>query len=114
MMNKLALIFLLTVTLSTAASALDYKKEGAICDSKSGYCVDFMGVSVALTRLYLGERAEKKLMAEINKVGLADFDATTFTLSGGLTCETLKKMCWTSRSREKLHKKATQTLFGKQ
>lgn len=55
-MKKIALVLLLTVTFSAQAAGLDYYKEGAICDKKSGFCVDSMGVSVALTKMYLGEK----------------------------------------------------------
>lgn len=112
-MRKIALILLLTVSFSAQAAGLDYYKEGAICDKKSGFCVDDMGVSVALTKMYLGDKAEAKLMAEINKVGIQDFDATTFTMRGGLNCDTKVKTCWTNRYDKKVDVKATQTLFGK-
>ena len=101
------------IVASTAqAAGLDYYKEGAICDKKAGFCADFMGVSVGLTKMYLGDKAEKKLMAEINKVGLQEFDATSFTMTGGLTCETKKKQCWTTRNRDKVDVKASKTLFS--
>ena len=111
-MKNIALVSLVVATFSAQAASLDYYKEGAICDKKAGFCADEMGVSVALTKMYLGDKAEKKLMAEINKVGLEDFDATSFTMSGGLTCETQKKQCWTSRNRDKVDAKATKTLFS--
>lgn len=114
-MKKLTLVVLLGIaTVAQAAAGLNYYKEGAICDKKSGFCADFMGVSVALTKMYLGDKAEQKLMAEINKVGIQDFDATTFTMRGGLTCDTKVKTCWSSRyDKSKVDVKATQTLFGK-
>ncbi len=111
-MKKITLIFLLTATVAAHAAGLDYYKEGAICDKKSGFCVDGMGVSVALTKMYLGDQAEAKLMAEINKVGIQDFDATTFTMRGGLNCDTKVKTCWTNRYDKKVDVKATKTLFG--
>ena len=61
-MRIFALISLLTVTVSAHAAGLDYYKEGAICDRKAGFCADQMGVSLALTKMYLGEKAEQKLM----------------------------------------------------
>ena len=111
-MKKLILISMLTTAFSTHAADLDYYKEGAICDRKSGFCADFMGVSVALTKMYLGDKAEQKLMAEIKKVGINDFDASTFTMRGGLTCDTKVKTCWTNRYDKKVDTKATKTLFG--
>jgi hypothetical protein len=112
-MRKLIFIALITLTATAHAAGLDYYKEGAICDKKSGFCADFMGVSVALTKMYLGDKAEQKLMAEINKVGIKDFDASTFTMSGGLTCDSKVKTCWTNRYDKKVDVKATKTLFGK-
>ena len=111
-MKKLLFISLLTLTAGAHAAGLEYHKEGAICDRQSGFCADNMGVSVALTKMYLGDKAEKKLMAEINKVGINDFDATTFTMRGGLTCDTKVKTCWTNRYDKKVDAKATKTLFG--
>ena len=107
---KIALsVFLLGA--SFCASAVEYKPH-AICDKKSGVCADSEGISVALTKMYLGDKAEAKLMAEINKVGIQDFDPTWFTMSGGLTCKTKEKMCWTSRLQEKVDSKAMKILFG--
>ena len=111
--KKIALLVLLAATSLAQAAGLEYYKEGAICDRKSAFCVDHMGVSVALTKMYLGDKAEQKLMAEINKVGIQDFDATTFTMRGGLNCDTKVKTCWTNRYDKKVDVKATTTLFGK-
>jgi hypothetical protein len=105
---------LLTLTFATPAWAgLDYYKEGAICDKKAGFCADQMGVSLALTKMYLGDKAEQKLMATIKEVGSEYFNPTSFTMSGGLTCDTKVKQCWTSKLQDKPHEKATKTLFGK-
>ena len=111
-MKKVAIVALLAATFAAQAAGLDYYKEGAICDKKSGFCVDDMGVSVALTKMYLGAKAEQKLMVEINKVGVQDFDATRFTMRGGLTCDTKVKTCWTNRYDKTVDAKATKTLFG--
>ncbi|MBS1144943.1 MAG: hypothetical protein H6R14_2349 [Proteobacteria bacterium] len=108
----LAVLSLLIAPCAVQAAGLDYYKEGAICDRKSGFCADHMGVSVALTKLYLGDKAEARLMAEINKVGIQDFDATTFSMRGGLTCDTKVKTCWTNRYDKKVDAKATRVLFG--
>ncbi len=96
---------------TAAAGGLEYK-DGAICDRKSGFCADHQGVSLAITRMYLGPAAEAHLMAEINKVSLKDFDAGTFTMRGGLTCKVTEKTCWTSKLGDKVDAKATHVLFG--
>ena len=110
-MKKLA-VCLLFLSITSYASAIEIHKEGAICDRKSGFCADHMGVSVALTKLYLGDAAEKNLMAEINKVGIQSFDSTTFTMQGGLTCDAKIKTCWTNRYDKKIDANATRILFG--
>ena len=48
-MKKLVFISLFTLTSGAHAAGLEYDKDGAICDRKSGFCADNMGVSVALT-----------------------------------------------------------------
>ena len=107
--------FRLTVVLSllaasSSAATIEYKPH-AICDKSAGFCADWEGVSVALTNMYLGDKAEAKLMATIRKVGMESFDASEFTMTGGLTCHTKEKLCWTTRLREKLDAKAMKTLF---
>jgi hypothetical protein len=111
---KTLMLFVAGIVAASLAHAggLDYK-DGAICDKKAGFCADHMGVSVGLTKEYLGESAEQKLMARIKGVGTGNFDPTWFTMSGGLTCKTQEKTCWTSRHGGKVDKKATATLFGK-
>lgn len=96
---------------STAFASVIYK-PGILCDSKAGFCADSEGVSVSVTETELGAKAGKKLMADINKVGINDFDATTFTMSGGLNCNTKEKKCYTNRYDKKVDIKATKTLFG--
>lgn len=109
-MKKLIAVAVALVS-STAFATIIYK-PGTLCDSKAGFCADSQGVSVSITEMELGAKAGKKLMAEINKVGINDFDATTFTMSGGLNCDTKEKKCYTSRYDKKIDVKATKTLFG--
>ncbi len=99
------------LTVPILAIAVEYKPK-AICDKNAGFCADWQGVSVALTKMYLGDAAEAKLMALIKTVGINDFDPTEFTMTGGLTCHTKEKLCWTSRLRETLDQKAIKTLFS--
>lgn len=113
--SKFCAIALLIASSSQAfaASSLYYPKPGGvICDKKAGFCADDQGVSVAITQMELGEKASKALMAEINKVGVANFDTTSFTMSGGLHCETKEKKCY-NKLDKKPDLKATKALFGK-
>jgi hypothetical protein len=87
-------------------------KAGVLCDKKAGFCADREGISMALTKLYLGEPAEQKMMAEINKVGLDDFDATRFVLTDGVACNCKAKQCTVSKYDAKVDAAHTQALFG--
>ena len=108
-MSLAVVLFLLAA--GAWAASIEYKPH-AICDKSAGFCADWEGVSVALTKMYLGDKAEAKLMATIREVGLESFDASEFTMTGGLTCHTKEKLCWTTRLREKQDAKAMKTLFG--
>ena len=95
-------------------NAITYPKPGGvICDKKSGFCVDDQGVSVAITEMELGKKASKNLMAQIRTVGIENFDTTSFTMTGGLHCETKQKKCFTNKYDNVIDAKATKTLFGK-
>lgn len=108
----LGLLALIASTAVFAASSVYYPKPGGvICDKKAGFCADSQGVSVAITETELGPKAAKNLMDQIKQVGVADFDATSFTMSGGLYCETKKKQC-TNKLDHKVDQKATKALFG--
>ena len=111
----LVLSLVLISSLSTAAAltgSVYSPMAGVICDKKSGFCADTEGVSVALTKEYLGAKAEKHLMDEINKVGMQDFDATRFTMSDGIACSTTAKQC-VGRNDRKVDAAHTRALFGK-
>jgi Fels-1 Prophage Protein-like len=104
----------LTFAESKPNSAITYPKPGGvICDQKSGFCADEQGVSVAITEMELGKKASKNLMDQINTVGIKDFDPTSFTMTGGLHCETKQKKCFTNKYGNVVDPKATKALFGK-
>jgi hypothetical protein len=95
-------------------NAITYPKPGGvICDRKSGFCADEQGVSVAITEMELGKKASKNLMDQINSVGIKDFDPTSFTMSGGLHCETKQKKCFTNKYDNIVDAGATKALFGR-
>ena len=96
------------VTLKGAVYSPD---PGAMCDRKGGFCADYAGVSVALTKMYLGAKAEAHLMEQLNKGG-KDFDATTFTMSDGIYCDTKAKQCM-GKLDKKVDAAHTKALFGK-
>jgi len=99
---------------SNPNSAITYPNPGGvICDQKSGFCADEQGVSVAITEMELGKKASKKLMDQIRTVGIENFDATSFTMTGGLHCETKQKKCFTNKYDNVVDAKASKALFGK-
>lgn len=104
----------LTFADSKPNTAITFPKPGGvICDKKSGFCADEQGVSVAITEMELGKKASKNLMDQIRSVGIQDFDATSFTMTGGLHCETKQKKCFTNKYDNVVDAKATKALFGK-
>ena len=80
---------------------------GVICDKKANFCADSTGISVALTKEYLGEKAEKKLM------DLGDFDMSEFVLTNGVRCDTKTQKCTVSKIDQKVDAAHTKALFGK-
>ena len=85
---------------------LQKKDKCSICDEKAGFCADAQGISMGITKMYLGEKAEKKLLE------MGDFDMTTFTLSNGVHCETKTHICTVSKFDNKIDAAHTKALFG--
>ena len=89
-------------------------QPGVICDKKGGFCADAEGIAVALTKLYLGDKAEQKLMDMIRPAsGVQDFDPTTFVLSNHVACDCKAKRCKVSKYEDKIDTAHTKALFGK-
>jgi hypothetical protein len=81
-------------------------EAGTLCDKKGGFCADEQGISVSITKMYLGDKAEKRLL------GMGDFDMTRFTLTNGVYCEVKIKKCTISKYEDKVDKAHTKALFG--
>jgi hypothetical protein len=117
------LVFILScVVLVAGAQAREVKLKGAVyspytgvlCDRKGGFCADSEGLSVALTKMYLGDAAEAKLMERIRpEPGVQDFDTTSFVLTNKVACDCKAKKCTVSKFDAKLDTTYTNTLFGK-
>ncbi len=87
---------------------------GVICDRKAGFCADSEGIAVALTKLYLGEKAERRLMDITRPVsGVQDFDASTFVLTNEVACDCKLKKCKVNKYEERIDTAHTRALFGK-
>lgn len=80
---------------------------GVICDNKANFCADSTGISVALTKMYLGDKAEKKLME------MGQFDMTAFVLTNGVSCDIKTQRCDVSKLDKTIDKAHTKALFGK-
>ena len=93
-----------------SASSVYSPNKGVICDKKSGFCTDSYGISLALTKEYLGQKHaktwEKRLSSD-------NFDSTSFTMSNGLSCDTKKKVCKKSKWDDNADAHWTGILFGK-
>jgi len=111
-MKTLATIFVLFF-LSAMSFAVTFKAgvfspaAGVICDKQAGFCADSMGISMELTKEYLGEAAQKKMLARG-----ADADMTTFTLMDGVHCEVKTQKCTVSKYSDKVDVAHTQAMFS--
>ncbi len=98
-------------TATAAPSGTVYSPyKGVLCDKKSGFCADEQGISMGLTKEYLGADAEKK-MTEIARD--SSFDASYYTMSDGTTCKSKERICTTGKFSDTVSSKATLALFGK-
>jgi len=89
-------------------------EAGVICDKKGGFCADTEGLSVALTKMYLGDKAEKKLMDMMRTdPGVQPMDTTTFVLTNKVACDCKAKKCKVSKLDDKIDAAHTKALFGK-
>jgi hypothetical protein len=89
--------------------------QGVLCDKKAQFCADAEGISLAYTKQYLGEKAQKAMQERIDsasKAGVA-YDLTWFAFSNGVDCKTKLKRCTVSKHSETVDAAHTKALFGK-
>ena len=91
-------------------AAITFPYKGVICDKTSGMCVDGEGISVALTKEYLGSAAEAKLMQLVREN--PDMDMTSYVLVNGVECNSKKQVCMTERRGNDIERRYTKHLFG--
>jgi len=91
-----------------SASSVYSPDRGVICDKKSGFCVDSYGISLGMTKEYLGSRAERKWTKILN----GGIDTKHFTFSNGLSCDTQQKICKKSKWDDNADSHWTRVLFG--
>ena len=83
-------------------------KPGVLCDYRSDFCADSQGISLALTKEYLGNAKMRTWEKRLRRKG---FDSTRFTFSNGVYCDTGAETCWNNRYRDRVDPYYTQHLF---
>lgn len=101
---------LIGATSFLSANSVYSPDKGVICDKKAGFCSDSYGISLGMTKEYLGESAANKTSKMLNS---PDFDASAFTLSNGLSCDTKRKECKKSKWDDNADAHWTKVLFGR-
>lgn len=104
----------LIISLSSMVNAKSHTnvyspEQGVICDKKAGFCSDSYGISLGMTKDFLGQKAADKWTKILTD---KDFDATSYTMSNGLSCNTNKKICKKSKWDDKADAHWTKILFG--
>lgn len=106
------LLCLMTVMAQAGAAKVRVwlPEAGVVCDSQGGFCADHEGLSMGLTRQWLGEQAQSRLMQMVS--GTARMNTRDFTLATGERCESGARTCWTDRFKERQAEKLTRHLYG--
>ncbi len=96
-MQKKSVVFavLFFSGLAQAAPALFSPEAGVLCDKKAGFCADSQGISMGLTRIHLGDKAQAKLVKTFGSIDGVDMGS--YTLSNGVHCESSEKQCYQDR-----------------
>jgi hypothetical protein len=100
---------LIGATSLLSASSVYTPSKGVICDKKAGFCTDSYGISLALTKEYLGAKAGHKWSKILSD---SSFNSKSFTMSNGLSCDTRKKVCKKSKFDDNADAHWTKVLFG--
>jgi hypothetical protein len=118
MSARKAAVGALLVLLAPLAVAEDKQKDfgdgiyspekGVICDSKGGYCADGTGISMSWTGKFLGNDAVTKFSKMIEG---GKFDATVFTMSNGVHCDTGKQKCFKTKNSNEVAEHITKRLY---
>jgi len=95
--------------LTAAQTPVFFPAPRVVCDRKSSLCADASGISMGLTRRYLGDAAQGKLQQSLGDG--RDVDMGSYTLSNGVSCDTQAKACYTDRFKTQLDFETTKRLF---
>jgi hypothetical protein len=95
--------------LPARAQNLSYPAPGVICDGSAKLCYDKKGLSVALTGIAYGQRAQQKAMTSLNN----GTPSPEFKLSNGSVCSLALGACWEDGwSKRRLANNLSMQLFG--
>jgi hypothetical protein len=81
-----------------------------ICDKLSGFCVDDQGISMAFTKMYLGDAAEARMLQHLREN--PDLDTANYVLSNGVDCRSGERACMAERRGSAVEPRYTRHLFG--
>lgn len=82
-----------------------FPERGVVCDRTAGLCADSYGISMGLTKEYLGQAAQDKLMSR------KSHDNTRFDMSNGVFCNSKVRTCYQSKFQEKVDHHFTNKLY---
>ncbi len=71
-----------------------FPQRGIVCDRKGKFCADSYGISIGLTKEYLGNKAAKRLRRNISQYHM---DTKAYTLSNGIYCNSRRYRCYQNR-----------------
>ena len=93
------------------SAAVSSPAPGVICDRGTSSCYDRNGVSLPLTRQYLGSWAEWRLTRQLAGRPVA----TEFRLSDGSLCDLRSQTCWSDGfGQRQVSRDLSQRLFGQE
>ncbi|PKQ79283.1 hypothetical protein AOX56_14130 [Aeromonas sobria] len=92
---SVALVALLLTGTAQAAPAVFSPESGVLCDKKAGFCTDTQGISMGLTQVHLGDKAQDKLLKIFGSTDGVDMGS--YTLSNGVHCESSEQQCYKDR-----------------
>jgi hypothetical protein len=91
------------------AQNLSFPAPGVICDGSAKFCYDKQGLSVALTGVAYGQRAQQKALTSLNNGN----PSQEFKLSNGSVCSLALGACWEDGwSKRRLANNLSMQLFG--
>lgn len=89
-------------------------RSGVVCDRKAQFCADAQGISLGLTREYLGAKAEETMLGRIRDAGgPAGYDLAWFAFSNGVDCKVRQRVCHVSKHSDRIDAAHTSALFGR-